>query len=309
VRSVPQISTRYPAWEEPGLVDEVRAGHWYLPDAEEGRREAIITSVLDAEPEQVLRIGGPSWLPMASAVTLGMVFLALTFHWWLVALAFSVLFLVPTVAWIWTGTAEIPEKPEKDVGRGLRLPLYVSGERAVGWWGMFIAMVGDATAFASLVFGYYFYWTIHPDLHAGQREMALLWPMAALALILLAWLAMLAARRLNGRGAIGAMRLVLCLAFVLTATAGLAGFVGPWLAGLDPTANVYPAIVWVLVLWTLAHAGVGLMMQAYCLARSLAGRLTRTYDADLRNSVLYTHFLAATAAVTFAVVGLFPLAV
>ena len=33
---------------------------------------------------------------------------------------------------------------------------------------MFITMVGDGTAFASLVFGYFFYWTIHPDFTAGQ---------------------------------------------------------------------------------------------------------------------------------------------
>ena len=31
--------------------------------------------------------------------------------------------------WLWTGTAFIPEKEEKDVGLGLTLPLYVSGRR------------------------------------------------------------------------------------------------------------------------------------------------------------------------------------
>jgi cytochrome c oxidase subunit I+III len=308
VRSVPRVASRYPVWQQPGLVAETRAGAWYLPDAEEGRRETIITSVLDADPEQVLRIAGPSWLPMASALTLGVVFLALTFHWWLIAGAFAAIFLVPTIAWIWTGTAEIPEKPEKPIGHGLSLPLYVSGERAVGWWGMFITMVGDATAFASLVFGYFFYWTIHPDLAAGHPGPGATWPMVALGLFVAAWAAMLAVRSLNDRGSTAGMRAALVVAFVLTLAAGAAGFAGPWTTGLDPTAHVYPAIVWVLVLWTLAHAGVALIMQLYCLARSLAGRLTPTYDADLRNVVLYCHFLAITAAITFLVVGLFPLA-
>ena len=52
-----------------------------------------------------------------------------------------------------------------------------------------------------------------------------------------------------------------------------------------------------------------MIMQLYCLARSLAGRLTPEHDIDLHNVVLYWHFLLVTAAVTFAVVGLFPLAV
>jgi cytochrome c oxidase subunit I+III len=104
------------------------------------------------------------------------------------------------------------------------------------------------------------------------------------------------------------MRVALVVAAALTVAGGAAGLAGPWLTGLDPTAHVYPAIVWILVLWTVIHAVVGVMMQLYCLARSLAGRLTPVYDADLRNSTLYFHFLAATALVTFAVVGLFPLA-
>jgi cytochrome c oxidase subunit I+III len=308
VRSVPQISSRYPVWDQPDLIEEVRAGAWYLPDAEEGRREALITSVLDADPEQVLRIAGPSWLPMAAAFTLGGVFLALTFHWWLFASVCGALFLVPLLTWIWTGTAEIPEKPEKDVGRGLTLPLYVSGQSAVGWWGMFITMTGDATAFASLVFGYFFYWTIHPDLAAGHDGPGTFWPIVATIVLLLAWAAMLAARNLNRRGATGAMRLALLAAAALTVAGCAAGLAGPWLAGLDPTDHVYPAIVWVIVLWTVAHAGAAVVMQLYCLARSFAGRLTPVYDADLRNSTLYLHFLAATAVIAFAIVGLFPLA-
>jgi cytochrome c oxidase subunit I+III len=308
VRSVPHISSRYPVWGQPGLVEEIRAGAWYLPDAEEGRRETLITSVLDADPQQVLRIAGPSWLPMASAVSLGGVFIALTFHWWLVTIAFGAAFLVPLLVWIWTGTAEIPEKPTKDVRRGMRLPLYVSGQSAVGWWGMFITMTGDATAFASLVFGYFFYWTIHPDLAAGHDGPGVAWPMLAGLLLLLGWAAMLAARALNSRSATGGMRTALVVGAALTVAGSAAGLAGPWFSGLDPTSHVYPAIVWILVLWSVVHAGAGAVMQLYCLARSFAGRLTPEYDADLRNSTLYFHFLAATALVTFAVVGLFPLA-
>ena len=50
-------------------------------------------------------------------------------------------------------------------------------------------------------------------------------------------------------------------------------------------------------------------MQLYCLARSLAGRLTPEHDMELHNVVLYWHFMAITAVITFAVIGLFPEAV
>jgi len=84
---------------------------------------------------------------------------------------------------------------------------------------------------------------------------------------------------------------------------------GPWVTGLDPTAHVYPATVWVLAGWTALHVLVGVLMQLYCLARSFAGRLTPRHDIDIHNTVLYWHFAALTVAVTVAVIALFPLAV
>ena len=73
---------------------------------------------------------------------------------------------------------EIPEKTTKHVGHGLSLPLYASGPASVGWWAMFITMVGDGTAFASLIFGYFFYWTIHDGFHRRPAGPGVVWPMA-----------------------------------------------------------------------------------------------------------------------------------
>jgi cytochrome c oxidase subunit I+III len=308
VRSVPIIQGRYPLWDQPDLMREVNTGRFYLPDAEEGRREGLVTSVLDAEPLQCIRVYGKAYVTIVAAAALGGVFIALTFHWWIPALVCGVVTLGAILYWLWTGTAEIPEKPRKDVGLGLSLPLYASGPASVGWWAMFITMIGDGTAFGSLVFGYFFYWTIHDDYTAGLAGPCAFWPTAALALFAVAWALLVAARELNSRGGVLAMRACLLLSLVATVAASLAGFLGPWSHAMDPTAHVYPAIVWTLVIWTLAHAAVAVIMQLYCLARSLAGRLTREYDADIRNVALYGHFLLVTAAATFVIVGWFPLA-
>ncbi len=308
MRSVPEISSRYPVWEQPGLAEAINAGRFYLPDAEEGRREGLITSVLDAVPQQCLRVSGTAYVTIVAAAALGGVFIALTFHLWLTTLAFGVVTLGAILWWLWTGTGEIPEKAEKDVGLGLKLPLYVSGPASVGWWAMFITMVGDGAAFASLVFGYFFYWTIHEDFTAGIGGPGVFWPLLAVALFAAGWALLLAARAVNRRGAVAAVRTCLVLSLVLHGAAGLAGFMGPWAHGMDPTAHVYPAIVWVLVIWTLAHAGVGMIMLLFCLAATCTGRLSREHDTDIHNVALYGHFLLFTAVVTFAVTGLFPLA-
>ncbi|UVC08547.1 cytochrome c oxidase subunit I [Rhizobium sp. TH2] len=306
VRSVPVIKSRYPLWDQPNLMEDIKAGRFYLPDAREGQRETLVTSVLDAEPQLLLRVAGTSYLTIVSALSLGGVFIALTFHWWITAIVSGVITLAAILLWLWNGTNEIPDHEEKDVGLGLKLPLYASGPASVGWWAMFITMVGDGTAFGSLLFGYFFYWTIHDDFTGGLAGPGMFWPLVALVLLLLAWAQMLVARRLNAAGEIGWTRLVLFAALLLTLGGSLAGLYGPWSHGMDPTAHVYPAIVWVLVLWTVLHAAVGAIMQAYCLARSFAGRLSARYDMDLHNVVLYWHFMAVTALSTFVVIGLFP---
>ena len=56
VRSIPEIDSRYPLWEQPNFERDVDEGRFYLPDAEEGKRETIVSSVVDATPLQCLRL-------------------------------------------------------------------------------------------------------------------------------------------------------------------------------------------------------------------------------------------------------------
>lgn len=308
VRCVPLISSRYPIWDQKDFVKKVDEGRFFLPDAEEGRRETIITSVLDARPVSVIRLGTPSFKPMLTAVALGGVFILTTFHlyWAALGCGFATLFMV--LWWLWTGTAEIPEKECKPIGHGMKLPLYISGSKAPGWWAMFITMMADATAFSGLVFGYFFFWTRHPDFPPADMAAApgAFWPMVALAVALVSWALTVAARQLNAAGSVGAARMALAAGAAFSAYGVYAGLAGPWLSGMDPEAHVYPAIVWTLAIWTAAHSAVAIIMQGYTLARSIAGRMTPKYDADVRNITVYMHFFALTAIVTYATIGLFP---
>jgi cytochrome c oxidase subunit I+III len=308
VRSIPEIDSRYPLWDQPDFVRDVDEGRFFLPDAEEGKRETLVTSVIDAVPIQCLRVPGPTFLTMVAAVFTGGVFIFSTYHWWWLALASAVLALATIVTWLWTGTAVIPEKTGKDVGLGVTLPLYASGQASVGWWAMLITMLGDSTAFMSLVFGYFFYWTVRPDfLPDPTPGPGVFWPSVAAALLIAAWGLTVLARRWNRHDHRTLVHFAL-LAAVALGTAGAAALLaGPWLTGLDPEAHVYAAIVWVLAIWSAVHVGAGLVMQLYCVARSLSGYLDARHDIDIVNVTLYWHFVAGTVFITVAVIAGFPL--
>jgi cytochrome c oxidase subunit I+III len=63
----------------------------------------------------------------------------------------------------------------------------------------------------------------------------------------------------------------------------------------------------VLVIWTAFQVAVGIIMQLYCAARRLAGRMTARHDVDISVVALYWHFNALTVVITVAVVAGFPL--
>ncbi len=308
VRSIPVVETRYPLWDQPNLMRDVDAGRFYLADAPEGRRETLVTSPVDAVPEQCLRVPGPTFMTLWAALFTGGAFILPVFKLYAAAAVSGVLAVVAIIVWVWTGTAIRPEKPAKDVGGGLTLPLYASGQVSVGWWGMFITMIGDMTAFASLVFGYFFFWTIHDDFPpAASSGPGLLWPSVALALGLAAWAAMLLARRLNRRPAGGASIAATLLGAALALGCVYALLAGPRAHAMDPTRHAYEATVWLLTGWTVAHVLVGTLMQLYCVARRVTGRMDAVHDIDIHNVTLFWHFVAITVVVTVATIAGFPL--
>lgn len=307
VRSIPEIDARYPLWQQPNFMRDVDEGRFYLPDTEEGYRETLLTSPIDAQPTQCLRIPGPTLLTPVAAAFVGGVFIFGTFHLWWLTVACAVLGLATILVWLWTGTAQIPEKPEKNVGLGLTLPLYVSGPKAVGWWAMLITMLGDMVAFVSLVFGYFFYWTVHEEFPPPEQpDLPMLYSGGGLGLALLAWGLTWLSRHCNRKHSSAAFYTSIVGAIVCAIGASTALILAMTRSEMEPTSHVYPAIVWTLVGWTSAHLALGVIMLGYCLARRMAGRMTTQYDADISNVTLYWHFAATTALVALGVVIGFP---
>jgi cytochrome c oxidase subunit 1/cytochrome c oxidase subunit I+III len=306
VRSIPYVNSRYPIWDDPKLLDRLDSGRFYLPDAKEGYRETIITSVIDAKPLYIQRVTGPSWLSIWAAIFTGGCFILPTFHIYGPAAVCGALAGVFIIWWLWRDTSRPPEADSKDAGLGLTLPTYASGPDSVGWWAMWITMLGDATAFASVVFGFFFFWTANADFppEGAADPVAALVGLAALGLTL-GWAGTVGARMLNRRGRVGAARGLLGGGAVVTA-AGMAALALS-VIDLSPREHVYPAVMWALAVWILVHAGLGIVMQLYCLAASVAGKMTPRYDADIRNVELYWHFHVLSVLVACAVMGLAPM--
>ena len=121
------------------------------------------------------------------------------------------------------------------------------------------------------------------------------------------WALTLLARRWNRADRAALFYAAMIGAIALAIGGGAAIIAGPVTTGLDPKSHVYPAIVWLLAIWTAGHALVGVIMHLYCVARRIAGRMTARYDNEIHNVALYWHFAAVTAAITILTIAGFPL--
>jgi cytochrome c oxidase subunit I+III len=309
-RSIPRVKSREPLWERPKLAEEVEAGRWYLPGAPTGGREALVTDPLTAEPQYILKIPGePNWPPFLAALFTAAFFLLLTVQVYTAALACGAIAIGAVLLWLWDSD-EGPAQSEIDIGGGIRVPDYVAGPSSVSWWATTAFLLVAAAIFGSLLFSYFFIWTVHegswpPD---GVVRTSHLWPGAAAILYLLSGALIYGARRaLALPAAISGLRLFTLGAAIVLACAFLAHVNGYWRSGLRPDESAYGALVYAFAGLEGLYVATALIMALFVLARSLLGKLDAVRRQSFDNTMLVWQYTVGQALIGLAVVQLFPL--
>ena len=100
-RSIPHVTSREPLWEQPNLAADVEAGRYYLPNAPTGGRETIVTSPVEAEPQYIIQMPGPSWTHFFAAAFTAAFFLLLTIKLVVPAIICGVLAVACCLVWVW----------------------------------------------------------------------------------------------------------------------------------------------------------------------------------------------------------------
>jgi cytochrome c oxidase subunit I+III len=306
-RSIPQVASREPLWQQPALAGEVAAGGHWLPGSVFGGRETLVTSPGRARLAYLLRLPGDSWLPFIAALGTAGFFLLLTVKLALPACLAGAMALAAILAWMWQAD-RAPPAPQAAVGEGVLLPVGATGRRSHAWWAMVVLLAVDASIFASLLFAH-----LHVSMQAAQCPPpgaalpAPPWPMLASVLLAAGSALIVAARHLllAPRPSHWPVRLLVLLAMVAAA----AGFGAQWWglasAGLDPRAEAWSATVAALLGWQGLHLLVLLLMGAYLLARSFSGLLHRGAGTPEVTALLW-HYTTVQGLLLSVVVNLLP---
>jgi cytochrome c oxidase subunit I+III len=309
-RSIPRVTGREPLWEQPGMAQAVEEGRYYLPNSATGRRETIVTSAVDAEPQYVLLMPGPGWSPVLAAAGTAGFFLLLTVKLVWPAVLFGVVAVVAMFRWLWSSDPG-PVQPPVDIGGGLRLPVQMNGPSSHSWWAMVVLILVSGSIFASLVFTYLFLWTVSPDVWPADPQAlpGLGWPAVSAALLaasaaLVGW----CSRRLawSGPGGQRLLQAALVIAVVLLCASTVVELQGHLASAVRPTRSAYGAAVYMVVALQAFFVAVIAAMGLYTLARSACGMLSARRRQTFDNTRLFWYYTVAQGLAGLVLVHGFP---
>jgi cytochrome c oxidase subunit I+III len=289
-RSIPHVRSREPLWDQPGLDKDVEAGRYYLPGTATGRRETLMTSPVDAQPQYVARLPGPGWAPFLASLFTAAFFLLLTVKLAVLASLCGVGAIAAMAVWMWSSDPA-PVAPV-EIGAKLRLPVYVSGPMSHSWWAMVIVLAVAGALYFSYVFAYLYTWTVSPEVWPGPGTLpsATRAQLSGLLLLLSSGALLFAGRVLDRRIPFTLALSAATAALVLSLTLDISGW---WNSGLRPADSSHAALVYTNAVLQGELVAALLAMAAMIGAWALAGRLNTTRRVGYDNLSLLWHYTVA----------------
>jgi cytochrome c oxidase subunit I+III len=305
LRSIPRIESRNPLWDRPSLREEVDRGQHYLPQVATGERETLVTHPIDASPQYILRVPGPSWLPLLAGFGTAAFFLLLTVKQFVAAGIGAAIALVSLFRWLW-GSDPAPGTKLHPIGDDIHLPDYASGTVSHAWWATVVLMLVDGAIFASLVFSFFYLWTVAP---AGWPPVPLAlpdatWSIATTVTVLMAGAAMVCANRLlRGNRTRPAFNSAHGVGLILLWGSLLCMLQSLRIVGLQPHEHSFPAVGYTLTAWQGLHVVLLTLMGGYVIARSSTGRLDAGRRVTFDTYRLLWHYSVWQGVIALAIIN------
>lgn len=302
--SLPRIDQRADRLPVDTLAPALARGEGYLGFTRNGWQETLGVNMTTGEPEQILVLPRPTFLPFWTAVATAAAILSMLAKLYAVTVAMAAFTIVLFVVAACKAGLDRDYGP-LPAGRGLSLPIHTEAANPPAWWALIFTLVADATLFTSLVFGQLFLWISAPNwppaLIAGiSRILALV----CLALLIVgAALSRVALRSLLRERSpqfwIGLTGVVL-----LSAIAGVVVLIVG--IGSQATQHAAGATTAALLTFVVIHAGIGVLFLVAAFLRLSSGRTSSRRLIDLRLARLWIDYTAATGAIAIGLVLAMP---
>ena len=299
--SIPIVQGRSPLTEAQALPLDLARGGGYLGFVREGRLETLGVGITSGRIEQVVRLPGPTYLPLISALATGVFFLAVLLKFYGLAVVGSVAAIGTLLLWTRDWGDRVDRGPIP-IGHGKHVPSQYESDAAPSRWAMALTLAGDAAAYGSLAFGLLFLWVVAPNWPPPELLRA---TPAALATVIVGLLG----ASLAGRRAVDPIRLadwrqreIWLLVTAVAQVLALIGLILMMAAVPAPHRHAYGAATVALLGYIALHAGVGVILALYGIWRSRSGYVSAARSHDLRIGTAWHGYTAVIGFLTLLLV-------
>lgn len=262
--SLARIDSRHPLWDAPQLPHSIARGEHALTVIDHGRRETWGVEPLTGKVREIVHLPGNSALPFLAALAIASLCLGLLLKLYWGALLAALVALGLLLRWSWENGAHPLAAPDARTQPGEPL-LHSRTCDGPGLWGMGVTLLANGSLYLSLLFGWFYLWTVAPDWqvpeHLGFDQRLVLASAVLLSLAVL-WQRPLLQRLRQGQGEPTA--LLRCFAGV--ALLGLlqsALLLWAMLGGqLAARATAHDALIVVMLGYSLAHGVLATLLSA-----------------------------------------------
>jgi len=259
--SLPDITDRHPLWKDPELPDSIARGDHALTVIDHGRRETWGSDPLSGKVREIIHLPGNSWLPFIASVFLAVLCLSLLTKTYMLSLVACAAAIVTLLRWSWENGAHPAAAPDARTQPG-EPPLHSRTFDGPGLWGMGVTLLSDGALYLSLIFGWFYLWTVSPDWQVPDTTLNG-WLMGASAVLLSVgalWMGRIVHRMRQDdlRNLLVNLALLAVLAFVQTGAL-------IWVlvnAGLQITETAHDAVVFVMLFYSIMHCALAAVLTA-----------------------------------------------
>jgi cytochrome c oxidase subunit I+III len=154
----PVVRDRYPLWHQ-APEDELQKVLNHAADGLEyrpaGWRATLITDATNGLPQAVQHLPGPTLLPFITSVAILVTFGSVLVQSYITA-AIATVFVVGLLCWWLYRDPPFDQNEADQLSAHLKLPMFSSGTRAAGWWGMWGFVFILFTILGGLIYSYYY---------------------------------------------------------------------------------------------------------------------------------------------------------
>ena len=189
---IPVVHSRHPLWDGSDLEPrEPQTDDERISAAMEHRpydwRATLLVDVLTGQPRGIVRMAGPSYMPLVVAIGIVVLTIAtIAKAYWALPIG-GLISIVGLVVWLWPDKRELEKMYHSTLPEETGLPIVMVGTKSLGWLGMVFLLMVLSWLLLTLFYTY-FYLRLYSDQwpQGGLPIPDLFWPSIGYGALLLA---------------------------------------------------------------------------------------------------------------------------